>query len=119
MPGAFSVIEHLPVAVPFNPLSVALQLRVSSVTVTCPVGVVDPAVVLGPVTSTPIETLSPTTGLEVTEVMVVVETAAETAAEYVNASEPSTATQKLAVGHETDESALVSISSGDDHVLPL
>ena len=52
MPAACSVIEHVPVAVPFDPLSVAWQELWLSVVVTDPVGVVAPEARAGAVTET-------------------------------------------------------------------
>jgi hypothetical protein len=109
------VIEHVPVAVPFEPLSVASQFWVPSLTLTCPLGVGDPGVVLSPLTCTLTETLWPTTGLAVTEVIVVV-----VVDKYVYAlPSESTAAQKLAVGHETEYRGYPAMLSGDDHELPL
>jgi hypothetical protein len=72
VPAASSVNEQLPVAVPFVPESAAEQLRVPSETVTVPVGVGEPAVVVGPTTLTAMLEARPRAGEAGSEVIDVV-----------------------------------------------
>jgi hypothetical protein len=58
------VIEHVPVAVPFDPLSAAWQELWSSEIVTDPVGVVAPEALAGAVTETPTLIAWSATGFE-------------------------------------------------------
>ena len=91
-------IAQLPVAIPLDPLSLAMQCCDPSVSSTRPAGVLAPGPVAPPVTRT--LSGSPTFGRDV-EVMIDVVLGANTKAKL----SASTAKQKVAAAHETEVSA--------------
>ena len=62
LPALSSMIEDVPVAIPYNPLSTARQFLLPSVTVTFPCGVADLALAVRPLTCTRTATSRPATG---------------------------------------------------------
>ena len=112
LPALVSIIEHLPVAIPRDPLSAARQSLLPTLTTTLPCGVFAIAFLVTALTCTRTVTGRPATGWEATAVMAVV-----VGANHLKLEVPSTATHEAADEHETaSREAPASMLAGDDHL---